>query len=262
MSSVFSCPTLFSMPHFYLGDDRIVASSGGGGRDGICLVQYASETSKQLTWNVLGQINLVPNQHVHTVHKHEFSSRSPLLAPTIAGQAWDADPVRDVWTYDVEPFSGFTVGAHKTYQVNNLVSRTAHAYPDLWVKAGSGAETGRAADFVTGEAGIFFCFRLRARRLHSQTMLNALIFFLCLNPYARVLGLFLSCPPHALALSPQCRAIGCECGGCPPNPLHSPSGASSRYGDLGCESARSCVHQWVVTIQHAWLTTLTKRKGL
>lgn len=29
MSSVFSCPTLFSMPHFYLGDDRIVASSGG-----------------------------------------------------------------------------------------------------------------------------------------------------------------------------------------------------------------------------------------
>lgn len=103
-----------------------------------------------------GIVNLVPSRHVHTLHKHEFSPHSPLFpSPTFAGRAWDADPVRDGWTYDVEPFSGFTVGAHKTYQVNNLVSRTAHAYPDLWVKAGSGAETGRAADFVTGEVGAF-----------------------------------------------------------------------------------------------------------
>ena len=118
------------------------------------MVHCVIETVKKLEWNVLGQINLVINQDLLTLHKREFSPHSTLFPPhTFAGQAWDADPVRDGWTYDVEPFSGFTVGAHKTYQVNNLVSRTAHAYPNLWVKAGSGAETGRTADFVTGEAG-------------------------------------------------------------------------------------------------------------
>ncbi|RMZ54053.1 hypothetical protein APUTEX25_002630 [Auxenochlorella protothecoides] len=93
LSAVFSCPTLFSFPHFYLADERIVNSTG------------QSE--------------------------------------------WQPDPVSDGWYFDVEPFTSFTVGAHKVYQVNNLVSRSAHAYPNLWVAPGSGQAAGRAADFVT-----------------------------------------------------------------------------------------------------------------
>ena len=74
-----------------------------------------------------------------------------LLPPPLdTGHEWSEDAVRDGWYIDVEPFTSFTVGAHKTYQVNNLVSRTAHAYPDLWVAPGSAAATGYADDFVTG----------------------------------------------------------------------------------------------------------------
>lgn len=31
MSSLYSCPTLFSFPHFYLADERIVNSTGERG---------------------------------------------------------------------------------------------------------------------------------------------------------------------------------------------------------------------------------------
>lgn len=82
-----------------------------------------------------------------------FSNNLLLFAPqNNSGQSeWQPDPVSDGWYFDVEPFTSFTVGAHKVYQVNNLVSRSSHAYPNLWVAPGSGQAAGRAADFVTGE---------------------------------------------------------------------------------------------------------------
>jgi hypothetical protein len=62
---------------------------------------------------------------------------------------WAPDALQHGYSLAVEPFTGFAVQGHKTYQVNHLVSATPNLYPNLWVAPGTAAATGMASDFVT-----------------------------------------------------------------------------------------------------------------
>lgn len=61
---------------------------------------------------------------------------------------WDANVDAHSYYISVEPITGFAVEGHKTYQVNHLVSRTAHLYPTLTVVPGTGAPVG-LDDYIT-----------------------------------------------------------------------------------------------------------------
>lgn len=63
--------------------------------------------------------------------------------------AWSADPGQHGYSISIEPFTGFSLSGHKTYQVNHLVSKTPNLYPNLWVAPGSAAVAGTKNDFVT-----------------------------------------------------------------------------------------------------------------
>jgi CD36 family len=62
---------------------------------------------------------------------------------------WAPNALQHGYSLAVEPFTGFAVQGHKTYQVNHLVSATPNLYPNLWVAPGTAAATGMANDFVT-----------------------------------------------------------------------------------------------------------------
>ena len=62
---------------------------------------------------------------------------------------WSPDPLQHGYSLGVEPFTGFAIEGHKTYQVNHIVTRTPNLYPALWVAPGSAAVSGFPQDFVT-----------------------------------------------------------------------------------------------------------------
>lgn len=77
---------------------------------------------------------------------------------------WARDEPADAWYFGVDQTTGYTVTAHKTYQLSNAVARTAHLYPDLWVAPGSSANFSLQADFVLGGLPALGCERIGGER--------------------------------------------------------------------------------------------------
>jgi len=83
-------------------------------------------------------------------HAHFYGAGEEVVATTgVESSVWAANTAEHAYSLAIEPFTGYALKGHKTYQVNHLVSKSANLYPDVWTVPGSGAGVGLASDFVT-----------------------------------------------------------------------------------------------------------------
>lgn len=81
-----------------------------------------------------------------------FLAASQDVSNSTGSQQWAPNALRHGYSLSVDPLTGVSIGGHKTYQINHLVSQTAVLYAHLWVSPNSSTMLPSASptkDFVT-----------------------------------------------------------------------------------------------------------------